>query len=246
MANTMNLRINLRPLTAQGQAEPFAWHAAIHAPAQAFHTADAILPREDRTALEGVRLERAFAEAAEAQLAESGGLLIVPVQLHAGAADRLLTHLFRAALRHRFPLDRVVVEISADETADRDAAAAMIHACTDRGLMIGLADFDAGPLALGLLAHCSPRLIRLAPALAHRLDVAPARARLVEGVLRLARGMGVTVVAPAPTEEAEHRAAVAAGLRHFEGELRIQPRVRRYTHPVRRWGAAFATTRLAA
>lgn len=246
MANTMNLRIDLQPLTAQGSAEPFAWHAGIHAPAQAFHVVNAILPRPVRTELEALRLEHAFAAAAQAGLAETGALLIVPVQVHAGAPDRLLTHLFRAALRHRFPLDRIVVEVSADESVDRDAAAAMIAACTDRGMMVGLGDFAAGPLALGLLAHCSPRLIRLAPALAHRLDAAPARARLVEGVLRLARGMGVTVTAPAPTEEAEQSAAIAAGLRHFQGALQIERRVRRYTRPVRRWGAPLAPARLAA
>ena len=246
MANTMNLRIDLQPLTAQGSAEPFAWHAAIHAPAQAFHVVNAILPRPVRAELEALRLEHAFAAAANAGLADSGALLIVPVQVHAGAPERLLSHLFRAALRHRFPLDRVVVEVSADETTDRDATAAMIAACTDCGMMVGLGDFAAGPLALGLLAHCSPRLIRLAPALAHRLDTAPARARLVESVLRLARGMGVTVIAPAPTEEAERSAAMAVGLRHFEGAMHIEPRVRRYTRPVRRWGAPVAPARLAA
>ncbi len=246
MANTMDLRIDLQPITAQGGTEAFAWHAAIHARRHAFHTVDAILPRADRGDLEAVRLDRAFAAAADAGLAESGALLVVPVQIHAGTADRLLSHLFRAALRHRFPLDHVVVEISADETTDRDAAAAMIEACTDRGMLIGLGDFAAGPLALGLLAHCSPRLIRLAPALAHRLDAAPARARLVEGVLRLAGGMGVTVIAPAPTEEPEQRAALAAGLRHFEGELRIASRIRRYTRPMRRWGAPGAGMRVAA
>lgn len=246
MATTMDLRIDLQPITAQGSAEPFAWHAGIHARAQAFHTVDAILLREDRAELEAARLDRAFAAAADAGLVDAGALLVVPVQLHAGGPDRLLAHLFRAALRHRFPLDRVVVEISADESADRDAAAAMIHACTDRGMLIGLSDFAAGPLALGLLAHCSPRLIRLAPALAHRLDAAPARARLVEGVLRLAHGMGVTVIAHAPSEEAEQRAAAAAGLRHFQGEPNLAPRVRRYTRPVRRWGAPCAGMRIAA
>jgi EAL domain-containing protein (putative c-di-GMP-specific phosphodiesterase class I) len=246
MANTMDLRIDLQPIAAQGSTDPFAWHAAIRARRHAFHTVDAILPREDRTQLEATRLDRAFAAAAEAGLAATGALLVVPVQVRAGTPDRLLAHLFRAALRHRFPLDHVVVEISADESTDRDAAAALIHGCTDRGLMVGLGDFAAGPLALGLLAHCSPRLIRLAPSLAHRLDIAPARARLVEGVLRLARGMGATVVAPAPTEEAEQRAAIAAGLRHFQGELRIEQRVRRYTRPMRRWGAPCAGMRIAA
>jgi EAL domain-containing protein (putative c-di-GMP-specific phosphodiesterase class I) len=246
MATTMDLRIDLQPITAQGSTEPFAWHAAIHARPHAFHTVDAILVREDRIALEATRLDRAFAAATEAGLAATGALLVVPVQLRAGTPDRLLGHLFRAALRHRFPLDRVVVEIDADESADRAAAAAMIHACTDRGMMIGLSDFAAGPLALGLLAHCSPRLIRLAASLAHRLDIAPARARLVEGVLRLAHGMGVTVIAPAPTEEAEQQAALATGLRHFQGELRIERRVRRYTRPMRRWGAPVPAQRIAA
>lgn len=246
MATMMDLRIDLQPITAQGTAEPFAWHAGIHARPHVFHTVDAILPREDRAELEAARLDRAFAAAAEAGLVAAGTLLVVPVQLRAAAPDRLLTHLFRAALRDRFPLDRVVVEISADESADRDAAAAMIHACTDRGMLIGFSDFAAGPLALGLLAHCSPRLIRLAPALAHRLDAAPARARLVEGVLRLARGMGVTVIAPAPTEDAEQRAAAAAGLRHFQGELRVERRVRRYTRPMRPWGMPGTGMRIAA
>lgn len=158
MATMMDLRIDLQPITAQGTAEPFAWHAGIHARPHVFHTVDAILPREDRAELEAARLDRAFAAAAEAGLVAAGTLLVVPVQLRAAAPDRLLTHLFRAALRHRFPLDRVVVEISADESADRDAA----------------------------------------------------------------------------------------GLRHFQGELRVERRVRRYTRPMRPWGMPGTGMRIAA
>ncbi|OAN66066.1 EAL domain-containing protein [Sphingomonas sp. TDK1] len=246
MATTMDLRIDLQPITAHGSTEPFAWHAGIHARPQAFHGVDAILLREDRAELEALRLDRAFAAAADAGLVAAGALLVVPVQVRAGTPDRLLAHLFRAALRHRFPIENVVVEISADEATDRDAAAAMIHACTDRGMMIALGEFAAGPLGLGLLAHCSPRLIRLAGALAHRLDVAPARARLIEGVLRLANGMGVTVTAPVPTDEMAQRAALEAGLRHFEGKRDFAPRARRYTRPARPWGAPVMPHRIAA
>lgn len=238
MGDTIDIRINLQPVTASGAIDPFAWHVEIQARPQMFHTVDAILPAEDRAALEGLRLQRALAAAAEADIDASGALLIVPIHARAGSADRLLAHLFRAALLHRFPLDRLIVEIAAGEDADRDAATTLIHACADRGLMVALSGFAAGPLALGLLAHCSPRLIRLDAGLARRLDTGPARARIVEGVLRLARGMGVTVVAPTPEHDAERTAALAAGLRHFHGADRPRAAASlRQNRPVRRWGA---------
>ncbi|KTF68735.1 EAL domain-containing protein [Sphingomonas sp. HT-1] len=242
MRDMADIRIGLEPIATHGTREPFAWRAAILSRPQAFHTADAILLAPDRLALEALRLDRALEAAAAADLADSGCLLVVPVNARAGAPDRLLCLLFRAALRHGYPFEQLVIEVHADEDADHAAATALIRACADRGLMVALAGFAAGPLGLRLLAHCSPRLIRLDPGFARRLDAAPARARMVEGVLRIARGMGVAVVAPAPTLDTERDAALASGLRHFHG--RGEPAPRR-TRPVARpvWNAAVANHR---
>jgi blue light- and temperature-responsive anti-repressor len=218
MFEPLQIRVDLQPIVALGSPMPFAWQADATASGHCFHAVAATLPPEDRPVLEAYRIGRAIEAAAAAGLADGDALLVLPLCSATGTPDRLLAHLFRCALVHRFPTDRIVIDVSADERVNRDRAAALAEACAGRGLMVSLAAFAAGPVALGLLAHFTPRMLRLDPALARRLDASVSRRRIVDGVVRLARGMGVAVVAPGIARRAECDSAIAAGIRHFQGE----------------------------
>lgn len=191
--------VALRPMVAIGASQPFAWQAV----------ATARLPPAQR-------ITRALERAVAAGLLGSDALLAIPVG--GEEAEMLLSHLFRTALAHRFPLDRIVVEVSADELGDREAAAALVKACNTRGLAVALDAFAAGPVALHLLARFTPRFVKLDGSLVRRIDASPSRRAIVESVMRLARGMGVTVIATGTQTRGEIRALAGLGLCHIEAD----------------------------
>ncbi|UYY57951.1 EAL domain-containing protein [Sphingomonas sp. S2-65] len=216
---SLALRIAFQPMHAAGIAQPFAYVArATPQDGCSFSAVRAALPLEKRSALEASRIALALAAAVSTGLRDSGALLAIPVEATAGMAEPLLSHLFRTALAYRFPIDRIVVEISADEGSNLPSAAAMARACTGRGLAIAFDSFAAGPVALKLLGSFTPRYVKLDPALVRNIDSSPSRRLVAEGVMRLARSMGVTVVARGADSEAACAVLAAIGVRHVQAE----------------------------
>jgi predicted signal transduction protein with EAL and GGDEF domain len=196
----LDLVIGFRPMIAKGADRPFAWQAvASGADGRSFAAISASLLPELRPALEARRITLALERAAELGIHCGEALIAVPLGAAAGLAEPLLSHLFRAALANGIATDRLVVEISADERADFDQAAALAEACTRRGLSITLDAFAAGPVALKLLARFTPRFVKLDPSLVRGIDGSASRRLMADGVMRLARNMGVTVIARAET-----------------------------------------------
>lgn len=227
----LQLTMVLKPMGTIGGSRPFAWEAVATAShGRSFSAVAASLPPELRIALEACRITLAIEHAVDAGLLRSEALLAIPVAAVGGKADLLLTHLFRTALAHRFPVGRLVVEVSADERGDRESAAALVKACMARGLSVALDAFAAGPVALNLLARFTPRFVKLDAGLVRRIDASASRRPIVEGVMRLARGMGVTVVAAGVETRGELEALVGLGLRHVQGDWAV-PSARALTNP---------------
>jgi EAL domain-containing protein (putative c-di-GMP-specific phosphodiesterase class I) len=232
MLDSLQLEVALKPMIAFGASQPFAWQAiATGSHGRSFSAAAAALPPEQRISLEARRITLAVERAVAAGLLRSDALLAVPVGAAGGKAGLLLSHLFRTALAHRFPVDRLVVEVSADERGDRESAAALIKACMARGLSVALDAFAAGPVALHLLARFTPRFVKLDAALIRRIDASASRRPIVEGVMRLARGMGVTVVATGVETRGELEALAGLGLLHVQGDWTAEPSARALTNP---------------
>jgi EAL domain-containing protein (putative c-di-GMP-specific phosphodiesterase class I) len=231
--DSLQLTVSLKPMLALGASQPFAWTAITTASrGRSFGAAAASLAPEQRMSLDARRITLAIEQAVADGLLESDALLAVPVGASGGKAEPLLSHLFRTALAHRFPTDRLVVEVSADERGDRDCAATLIKACMARGLSVALDGFAAGPVALNLLAHFTPRFVKLDRALVHRIDASGSRRPIVEGVMRLARGMGVTVIATGVETRGELEALAGLGLCHVQGDWTAAPVARALTNPV--------------
>lgn len=218
------LTLALQPVTACGSHQPLAWHAVATArDGQSFDAAAAALPSEQRPALEAARIALAVEAAIHAGLQCDGGRLVIPVNASAGMAEGLLDKLFHLALAWRFPVDRIAVAINADEGADLDSAVALAQACTARGIAIALDDFAAGPIALRLLGRFAPCLVTLAPTLVRNIAASPSRRSIMESVLRLARGMDVTVAARGAVSSQDYAALGALGLRHFQLDMAALP-----------------------
>ncbi|ATY33574.1 EAL domain-containing protein [Sphingomonas psychrotolerans] len=213
----LDLTIGFRPMIAKGADRPFAWQAvASGVDGRSFAAISASLLPEQRPALEARRLTLALARAAALGLHRGEALIAIPLGAAAGLAEPLLSHLFRAALANHVASDRLVVEISADERGDLDQAVALAEACTRRGISITLDAFAAGPVALKLLARFTPRFVKLDPSLVRGIDGSASRRLMAEGVMRLARNMGVTVIARGVERRGEHDLLHTMGVHHFQ------------------------------
>jgi EAL domain-containing protein (putative c-di-GMP-specific phosphodiesterase class I) len=236
---TADLSIAFQPMIATGAQQPFAWQALAGTRCgKSFSALSATLPPERRPDLEALRISLSLRAAVAQGLREVDALLAIPVGAGAGMADALLSHLFREAVANRFPLDRIVVEINVDERGDLDCAAALAQACADRGVALALDGFAAGPLALKLLARFTPLFVKLDPSLVRNIDASTSRRLMAEGVMRLARTIGVSVLARGAETQGEHATLAAMGIRHYQLEaaalpahqLRREPRTSLPTH----------------
>jgi blue light- and temperature-responsive anti-repressor len=220
------LSIAFQPMVAAGASQPFAWQAvATPRSGKSFAALAASLLPEQRPALEAQRITLALETAIGHGFRETDALLALPMGAAAGMGDALLTHLFRAALALDFPADRIVVEINADERGDLDCAAALAQACTDRGMAVALDGFAAGPVALKLLARFTPLYVKLDASLVRGIDTSTSRRLMAEGTMRLARSMGVAVIARGAESRGEHATLSSIGVRHFQIETAalVQP-----------------------
>jgi blue light- and temperature-responsive anti-repressor len=220
----LDLRIGFQPMIARGTSNPFAWQAvATGADGRSFAAISASLLPEQRPALEARRITLTLERAAALGVHGSEMLIAIPLGAAAGPAEPLLSHLFRAALVQGIATNRLVIEINADERGDLSRAVALADACTRRGLSVTLDGFAAGPIALKLLARFTPRFVKLDPSLVRGIDASVSRRLMAEGVMRLARNMGVTVIARGAERRGEHEALEAMGVRHFQIETASLP-----------------------
>lgn len=218
------LSIALQPVIACGARQPFAWHSVVTLRSgRSFAAAAAALPPQDRPALEAARITLAIEAGVRAGLDRGEALLAIPIGAAGSMAEALLSHLFRTALAWRFPVDRLVVAINADERGDLACATALAQACTARGIAVALDDFAAGPLALKLLARFTPAYLALAPSLVRNIAASPSRRLMAEGVMRLARGMAVPVAARGEAAPEDHAALGAIGARRAPCEAAVLP-----------------------
>ncbi|WP_404334924.1 EAL domain-containing protein [Sphingomonas sp. MMS12-HWE2-04] len=223
-AATFEFRIGFQPMIAADAGQPFAWQAvAIGRCGRSFAAIAASLAPEARPALEAARITQSIAAAMDAGLGDTDALLALPLGAGAGMVDGMLTHLFRTALQHGLSTDRLVIEISADERGDHDCAAALAEACTTRGISVALDCFGAGPNALKLLARFTPRFVKLDPSLVRNIDASASRRLIAESVMRLARNMGVTVIARGAESRGEHAVLTQMGVRHFQIDAGLMP-----------------------
>jgi EAL domain-containing protein (putative c-di-GMP-specific phosphodiesterase class I) len=221
----LDLAIAFHPMIAKGTDRPFAWQAvATGGNGRGFAALSASLLPEQRPAIEARRITLALEQAAAMGIHRTEALIALPLGAAAGLAEPLLSHLFRAALANGVATDRLVVEINADERGDLESAAALAEACTRRGLSVTLDGFAAGPIALKLLARFTPRFVKLDTSLVRGIDASTSRRLMAEGVMRLARNMGVTVIARGVERRGEHDVLYAMGVRHFQIETAALPR----------------------
>jgi EAL domain-containing protein (putative c-di-GMP-specific phosphodiesterase class I) len=91
------------------------------------------------------------------------------------------------------------------------------------GFGTAIDDFGAGHAGLGLLAKFQTDYIKLDMDLIRGIEQSMPRRMIVEGVIRIAQSLGITVIAEGIETLAEYDVLRALGVRYIQGYLLARP-----------------------
>jgi diguanylate cyclase (GGDEF)-like protein/PAS domain S-box-containing protein len=137
-----------------------------------------------------------------------------------GFVDRALRRLAAAAL----PADRLVLEIT--ETLllnDNERVRHDLARLRQAGIRVAIDDFGTGYSSLSYLRKVPADILKIEKSFIDAVATQPQQRALVEGILRLAHTLGLTVVAEGIEEESDRAALIAAGCRYGQGYLFCRP-----------------------
>ncbi len=131
-----------------------------------------------------------------------------------------------AALRTGFRRDRIMFEFTEGErVTDVAHLQRIIDEYRRQGFITAIDDFGAGYAGLGLLATFQPDLIKIDMDLLRGIDGSKAKTAIVGGVVRIARELGVEVLAEGVETAAEFAVLRALGIDLFQGYLFAKPQL---------------------
>jgi EAL domain-containing protein (putative c-di-GMP-specific phosphodiesterase class I) len=130
----------------------------------------------------------------------------------------------RTARRTGLPSERLIFEFTENERmVDTDHVANIVDSYKRMGFSTALDDFGAGHAGLGLLARLQTDIIKLDMELIRGLDASLPRRLIVEGVVRMAAALNITVIAEGIETAGEMEALKACGVRYQQGFLFARP-----------------------
>lgn len=148
----------------------------------------------------------------------AGGPLFLNVHPGTLAGPGFLPELERTVAAHGVCPGEVVLEVSEAERLDGDAAAALA-ACRGAGFWVALDDVGAGRCGLRAIAEVVPDVVKVDRALIGGVDAHRGRRAAVAALARLARELGIVVVAEGIEREGELRAVREVGVPLGQGLL---------------------------
>ncbi|WP_093333803.1 EAL domain-containing protein [Sphingomonas rubra] len=120
--------------------------------------------------------------------------------------------------------DRLIFEFTEnEEMVDTDHVRTIIDAYRKMGFTTAIDDFGAGHAGLGLLAKFQTDLIKLDMDLIRDLASSLPRRIIVDGVVRMANALGITVIAEGVETAAEYHALRDIGIHYMQGYLFARP-----------------------
>ena len=122
------------------------------------------------------------------------------------------------------PVDRLIFEFTEnEEIVDTDHLKNIVECYRKMGFGTAIDDFGAGHAGLGLLAKFQTDYIKLDMELIRGIETSMPRRMIVEGVVRIARSLGITIIAEGVETMAEYDALRAIGIRYIQGYLFARP-----------------------
>ncbi len=205
---------------------PFAYEALVRGPnGESAYSVLSQVNETNRYAFDQRCRVKAIEHAARAGLLDGPARLSInflPNAVYSPAACIQLT--LKTARAIDFPTDRLIFEFTENEQmVDPGHVANIIATYQKMGFGTALDDFGAGHAGLNLLARFQPDIIKLDMELIRGVDASLPRRMIVEGVMRMAQALGVTVIAEGIETQAELEALCAIGIRYVQGFYFARP-----------------------
>lgn len=224
-----NLAMAFQPIVDVETGQPFAFEALVRgADGQGAAEVLARVTSDNRYAFDQQCRVAAIEQAVAAGIVATGARLSInflPNAVYSPLACIQLT--LKTARATGLPVDRLIFEFTENERMiDTDHVAGIIDAYQRMGFSTALDDFGAGHAGLNLLARLQTDVVKLDMELIRGIDTSLPRRLIVEGVVRMLEGLGITVIAEGIETHAEYATLRDLGIRYMQGYLFARPGVR--------------------
>ena len=126
-----------------------------------------------------------------------------------------------------FPTERLIFELTENEQIDdADHVRRIVDTYQQMGFGTAMDDFGAGHAGLGLLARIQTDYLKLDMELVREIDRSKPKRVIVEGVVRIAKRLGITVIAEGIETLAEAQTLHLLGIRYLQGFYFARPAFR--------------------
>ncbi|WP_053144995.1 EAL domain-containing protein [Pseudomonas sp. P97.38] len=143
-------------------------------------------------------------------------------------AETCIRATLEAARLANFPLDRLMFEVTEGEKVDDpDHLKSIFTEYERQGFTTAIDDFGSGYSGLNLLAMFQPQVLKIDMALTRGIDQDPVKQAIVEGILLVARRLGILVIAEGVETPGESAALVGLGIELMQGYLYARPEIGR-------------------
>ncbi|WP_053214002.1 EAL domain-containing protein [Pseudomonas sp. Q12-87] len=141
-------------------------------------------------------------------------------------AETCIRATLEAARLASFPPDRLMFEVTEGEKLDHPDHLKSIFVEYERqGFTTAIDDFGSGYSGLNLLALFQPQVLKIDMALTRNLDQDPVKQAIVEGIILVARRLGIVVIAEGIETQEESAALLDLGVELMQGFLYARPQV---------------------
>ncbi|MBV9930698.1 MAG: EAL domain-containing protein [Alphaproteobacteria bacterium] len=225
-----------QPIVDLETGAPFAFEALVRGPVG--EGAADVLARvttENRYAFDQRCRVKAIETAVRAGILETPARLSINFLPNAVYSPRACIQLtLKTAAAAGLPTDRLIFEFTEqEEMADPAHVADIVATYRAMGFGTALDDFGAGHAGLGLLARFQPDHIKLDMELVRGIESSLPRRVIVEGVVRMCNGLGLTLIAEGVETQAELETLRGLGIRYVQGYLIARPAFEALPMPVR-------------
>lgn len=129
-----------------------------------------------------------------------------------------------AAKKYKFPIQNITFEFLESERAqDYSHLRSVVESYKNLGFKTALDDFGTGYSGLCLLAHFQPDIIKLDRQLLQNVDQSVSRQTIIKGIIQIATGLGIKVVAEGVETREEYKWLLEAGIVEFQGYYFCRP-----------------------